>query len=128
MSLMIDRPQRLTGFIVRLFERDARQQVLWFSGPPLAPGTIHVPSQTAHSLEYLAYLTKRKRGQTRDDPSKPSESGRRKGARYDVAASRDETALGSVGEAKTDFRQSWWAQGMSVEQVARGLRAVIGGV
>jgi hypothetical protein len=47
----------------RLFERDVHGQVLWFSGPPLAPGTTVITPQAAHSLEYLDYLTKRKRGE-----------------------------------------------------------------
>ena len=109
--------------IVRLFERDARQQVLWFSGPPLAPGTVHVPIQPSHSIEYLEYLTKRKRDMIESEQPKP-----KRGSRSTVAPAvvRRIATLDSEETGDVDMSAVWWAQGMSAEQVADILRAIIG--
>jgi chromatin structure-remodeling complex subunit RSC1/2 len=94
--------------IVRLFERDARHQVLWFSGPPLAPGTIPVPERPAHSLEYLKYVAKRKRNE-------PTEKKvfKREGP--------------GVVEPEWPKAEMWWAEGMTEEQVNDALKATMGG-
>nr|XP_031862624.1 uncharacterized protein CI109_002122 [Kwoniella shandongensis]KAA5529696.1 hypothetical protein CI109_002122 [Kwoniella shandongensis] len=98
----------------RLFERDSRGQVLWFSGPPLAPGTIPIPQQQAHSVEYLTYLTKRKRG----DLSPPT-----------VRAKRVLPQNGSVKEeGEEDLSQLWWAQGQNADQIATSLQAMMDSV
>jgi chromatin structure-remodeling complex subunit RSC1/2 len=99
----------------RLFERDARNQVLWFSGPPLLPGQIKLPTQPTHSLEYLEYLTKRKNGTSteRDGP---------KGKRFRIE--REPITEGK--EEKEDTEDDlWWAQGMSSEQIEKSLMAVV---
>lgn len=44
-----------------MLERDyVDNQVLWFSAPPAAPGSLHIPDHPTHSLEYLSFLAKRK--------------------------------------------------------------------
>jgi chromatin structure-remodeling complex subunit RSC1/2 len=102
----------------RLFERDARNQVLWFSGPPLLPGQIKIPTQPTHSLEYLEYLTKRKNGTS-------TESDGPKGKRFrierePVTEEKDEK------EEKEDTEDDlWWAQGLSSEQIEKSLMAVV---
>lgn len=54
-----------------MLERDSvNDQVLWFSAPPAPPGSIYIPEQPTHSLEYLSYLSKRKLGQDDVEPSK----------------------------------------------------------
>lgn len=108
--------------LARLFERDARQQVLWFSGPPLAPGTVHVPVQPSHSIEYLEYLAKRKRGVVDSE-----EAGRRKGARYALSPAGEGRQKEQDAEQDGDenLGKTWWAQGMNADQIAAGLRAVI---
>lgn len=89
---------------VRLFERDARHQVLWFSGPPLAPGTIPVPERPTHSLEYLQYIAKRKRNE-------PTEKKAFKRKTEDVA--------------EWPKAEMWWAEGMTEEQINEALKATI---
>jgi chromatin structure-remodeling complex subunit RSC1/2 len=97
---------------VKLFERDDRQQVLWFSGPPLPQGAINLPDAPAHSLEYLEYLSKRKRGEEISPrPRKrlvpPSLS--------DVEVPTDEEPV----------HEMWWAEGQTAEQIAASLRAMV---
>ncbi|WVF67895.1 hypothetical protein IAT40_002656 [Kwoniella sp. CBS 6097] len=93
----------------RLFDRDARGNVLWFSGPPLPTGSIPIPSQQAHSLEYLAYLTKRKRGE-------------------EYVPLKRVRPRASVGNAKHGIDTEptpWWAEGQSQEEVEASLIAAI---
>ena len=108
--------------LARLFERDDRQQVLWFSGPPLAPGAVKIPLQATHSLEYLAYLTKRKRNLPDD-----GRFGSKRGARYDIGLGKG-TKQPLDTEGNQEVQDSWWTQGMSSDQLAAGLRAVIDSV
>jgi chromatin structure-remodeling complex subunit RSC1/2 len=121
----------------RLFEQDARHQVLWFSGPPIAPGALKIPAPPNHSLEYLAFLSKRKNGASVKD-ARPAKRFCRKVEDADAEADaegEEEDAEGSEddedGEAKDDdlkgdLSRHWWAQGQSEEQVLHGLRSVIG--
>ncbi|WWC72663.1 uncharacterized protein I206_106627 [Kwoniella pini CBS 10737] len=97
----------------RLFERDARGNVLWFSGPPLAPGTIPIPTQQPHSLEYLAYITKRKAGEL---------GAAQKRARRSKASEMHHVDKG-LDEGQTD--NMWWAEGQSSDQVSASLKALI---
>jgi chromatin structure-remodeling complex subunit RSC1/2 len=99
----------------RLFERDARNQVLWFSGPPLLPGQIKIPTQPIHSLEYLEYLTKRKAGTSteRDGP---------RGKRFRIER---EPVTEEKNENEDTEDDLWWAQGMSSEQIEKSLMAVV---
>ncbi|WRT70789.1 uncharacterized protein IL334_007788 [Kwoniella shivajii] len=106
--------EALPSDTTRLFERDARGHVLWFSGPPLAPGTIPVPQQQAHSLEYLTYIIKRKRGE---------EAIPQKRIRRDVEESPENDADGPLYDK--DPNDFWWAEGQSQEQIADSLKAMI---
>ena len=108
-----------TACLARLFERDANQQVLWFSGPSLAPGTVQIPAQPVHSLEYLEYLAKRKRGMTES-----VDMGRARGARH-IGPSPGKDRRSNTKQEKGDISQEWWAQGMTTDQLVAGLRAVI---
>lgn len=106
----------------KLFEQDSRHQVLWFSGPPLAPGAVYIPSPPSHSLEYLSYLAKRKRG--------VSKSEARAGKRFCEVVKREEGEEDAVGEMEgedeeDDLSKAWWAQGLSKEQVLDSLKAVV---
>lgn len=113
----------------RLFEQDARHQVLWFSGPPVAQGAVAFPSQPGHSLEYLTWLSKRKRGE-----SVELSNGKRFCRTVEPDASGGQDAEGEVDadgesedtEEKEDLSLLWWAKGQSEEQVLGSLRAVIG--
>lgn len=103
-----------------MFERDSRNQVLWFSGPPLVPGQVKVPTQPTHSLEYLEYLTKRKHGKE----ATGSEDGPR-GKRYRTDR---EPATPVVSGDNVDVESEdsmWWAQGMSGDQIAATLLSVL---
>jgi chromatin structure-remodeling complex subunit RSC1/2 len=101
----------LTGTMTaRLFERDNRGQVLWFSGAPLPLDTIKVPEQSVHSLEYLEYLTKRKRG--------VGDESRKKG-RYTL---NGEAEQAQGGDVRLD---AWWNEGLSNSQVLSSLEAVV---
>lgn len=108
--------------IARLFERDARQQVLWFSGPPLAPGTVHVPTRPAHSIKYLGYLIKRKRSFAADE-----DTARKKGARYAVPRDpENRRPMRQIAENEDREPTSmWWALGMSADQVVANLEQLI---
>jgi chromatin structure-remodeling complex subunit RSC1/2 len=108
----------------RLFERDARNQVLWFSGPPLIPGQVKIPAQPTHSLEYLEYLTKRKNGPI---PEIEEEGDGPRGKRFRVERESIERTEEDedLGQESKDEDGLWWAQGMSDEQIARALLAVI---
>ncbi|WWD20801.1 hypothetical protein CI109_105278 [Kwoniella shandongensis] len=82
--------------------------------PDTAPGTIPIPQQQAHSVEYLTYLTKRKRG----DLSPPT-----------VRAKRVLPQNGSVKEeGEEDLSQLWWAQGQNADQIATSLQAMMDSV
>jgi chromatin structure-remodeling complex subunit RSC1/2 len=106
--------------LAALFERDARGQVLWFSGPPLPQGTIPTPKRPAHSLEYLAYLSKRKMGEDTDVRS--AKRLVRRGATGEVEVNSEPEWEESED---VDLGQVWWAEGQSAEQIAAGLKAVI---
>ncbi|WVQ95459.1 hypothetical protein IAU59_002556 [Kwoniella sp. CBS 9459] len=97
----------------RMFERDARGNVLWFSGPPLPTGSIPIPTQQPHSLEYLAYLTKRKRGEEYVPLKR-----RRPRA---ISDAEEDGGLSNDPQPTTP----WWAEGLSQEEVEASLRAVI---
>ncbi|WWC65270.1 uncharacterized protein I303_107887 [Kwoniella dejecticola CBS 10117] len=97
----------------RLFERDARGNVLWFSGPPLAPGTISIPTQQPHSLEYLAYVTKRKAGQDVTP---------QKRARRSKAQEESQDDLAAIG---LQAENMWWAEGQSADLIEASLRSLI---
>ena len=107
-----------TDDIARLFERDARNQVLWFSGPPLLPGQIKIPAQPTHSLEYLEYLTKRKNG-----PLSEKEGDGSRGKRFRIE--REPVERTETEEEKKDDDGLWWAQGMSSEQIEKALMAIV---
>jgi chromatin structure-remodeling complex subunit RSC1/2 len=92
-----------------LFERDSRGQVLWFSGPPLAPGTIHIPEQPRHSLEYLDYLAKRRKGLDTTPIRLP----------------RIEQELVVERLADEQIAESWWVKGMTSQDLEKALRATI---
>jgi len=126
----------------RLFEQDARHQVLWFSGPPLAPGALKIPMAPNHSIEYLSFLSKRKNGTSVKDA--------RPGKRFrTVVKDEDEDAdMDAEGEEEDaegedddddgkdkdkeqddldgDLSRHWWAQGKSEEQVLADLAAIAG--
>jgi chromatin structure-remodeling complex subunit RSC1/2 len=114
------RSQSRTDRAARLFERDARNQVLWFSGPPLLPGQIKIPTQPTHSLEYLEYLTKRKNGTSTQGDGPRGKRFRIEREPIDQTV-EVETEAGS--EAKDD--DMWWAQGMSGEQIEKSLMAIV---
>ncbi|KIR97188.1 chromatin structure-remodeling complex subunit RSC1/2 [Cryptococcus deuterogattii 2001/935-1] len=97
----------------RLFPTDARGQVLWFSGPPLAPGAIQIPQQPVHSVEYLQYLTKRMRGE---------EWTPKKTKRRSVAGLFGTQNAESTDE---DISNLWWAEGKSNEEVFNSLKDII---
>ncbi|KAL1412641.1 hypothetical protein Q8F55_000388 [Vanrija albida] len=108
----------------RLFEQDARNAVLWFSGTPLPQGAIEVPAAAPHSLEYLSFLAKRKRGVSSAD-ARPNK-------RFNTEAGLlepDADAEGSEAEADEDgdLTRFWWAKGQTPEQVLAGLREVAQG-
>ena len=100
----------------RLFERDSRNQVLWFSGPPLLPGQIKIPTQPTHSLEYLEYLTKRKNGTSteRDGP---------RGKKFRI--DREPLQQEAQEEEETEEDDLWWAQGLTSEQIEKSLMSVV---
>jgi chromatin structure-remodeling complex subunit RSC1/2 len=106
---------------VRLFERDSRGQVLWFSGPPLPLGTIPIPKQPAHSLEYLEYMTKRKRG------IQPEDENRNRGVRYTLQSGNELNGLEEAGQEDKEL-SSWWTKGMDQYQIHASLKAVIDAV
>ncbi|WVN89074.1 uncharacterized protein L203_104290 [Cryptococcus depauperatus CBS 7841] len=96
----------------RLFPRDARGQVLWFSGPPLAPGSVSVPQPLFHSLEYLDCQCKRKMGEEWTHRKKKS--------------TQRDTFLPDEADDQDDA--TWWAEGQSKEELLESLKAVIDGV
>ncbi|WVO24563.1 uncharacterized protein IAS62_005931 [Cryptococcus decagattii] len=105
--------EMLPAETARLFPTDARGQVLWFSGPPLAPGAIQIPQQPVHSVEYLQYLTKRKRGE---------EWTPKKTKRRSVAG-----LIGTQNAESTDedISDLWWAEGKSCEEVFDSLKDIV---
>lgn len=103
----------------RLFEQDARHQVLWFSGPPLPPGAVRVPVPPNHSMEYLVYLSKRKQGQDLDSA--------RPGKRFRTDPPPDSPHANGTGVLDGDLSKLWWAQGQSEDEVLEGLTAVAEG-
>lgn len=105
--------ETLPAETARLFPTDARGQVLWFSGPPLAPGAIQIPQQPVHSVEYLQYLTKRKRGE---------EWTPKKTKRRSVAGLFGTQNAESTDE---DISNLWWAEGKSSEEVIDSLKDII---
>ena len=124
-------------YAVRLFERDARGNVLWFSAPPLAPGSIKIPEQPSHSLEYLLYLTKRKQGDTSkaEPPAKRLVVESQDSAQF---SNGNETQVNGhttpsesanstkEGDAELDnLLDGWWAQQMSPEEVLASVKAVL---
>jgi chromatin structure-remodeling complex subunit RSC1/2 len=105
----------------RLFERDNRGQVLWFSGPPIPPGTIKIPEQPVHSLEYLEYITKRKLGKM--DGTGPTT--RKRYATYTVTdMGQDGTTQGDVAVDKVNLKD-WWNEGMNQDQILDSLELVV---
>lgn len=107
----------------RLFERDSRNQVLWFSGSPLVPGQIKVPTQPTHSVEYLEYLIKKRNGD-----ATVSAEGEPRGKRYRTtrgAAQTEPEATGGEEEVKIEDGADWWAQGKSEDEILEALQAVI---
>ncbi|WVW80738.1 hypothetical protein I302_102724 [Kwoniella bestiolae CBS 10118] len=100
----------------RLFERDARGHVLWFSGPPLAPGTIPIPAQQPHSLEYLEYITKRKNGE---------DAAPQKRVRQTKAGVTDAKIDVNGDGIEREAKGLWWAEGQTQDQLEATLRAVI---
>lgn len=109
----------------RLFEQDARHQVLWFSGPPLPQGAVQLPAPPNHSLEYLAFLSRRKRGASKA-ASRPIGSKRfRADGGTEDADKMDEDAEGE--DEDEDLADEWWTQGQSAEQVMASLKAVVNG-
>ena len=121
--------------IVRLFERDVRGNVLWFSAPPLPPGAIKIPEPPGHSLEYLTYLAKRKLG----DMTKPDRPGKRLVAELPVTAKSNVVAVnggdkdsekGSEDspmflDVEGDLGGEWWARDMSSDEIFAGLKAIV---
>nr|KIR45973.1 chromatin structure-remodeling complex subunit RSC1/2 [Cryptococcus bacillisporus CA1280] len=105
--------EMLPAETARLFPTDARGQVLWFSGPPLAPGAIQIPQQPVHSVEYLQYLTKRKRGE---------EWTPKKTKRRSVAGLFGTQNAESTDE---DISNLWWAEGKSCEEVFDSLKDIV---
>lgn len=103
----------------RLFEQDARHQVLWFSGPPLPPGAVRVPVPPNHSMEYLVYLSKRKQGQSAEKA--------RPGKRFKTDLPLDPARANGNGVLDGDLSKLWWAQGQSEEEVLDSLKAVAEG-
>ena len=55
---LIPRFVNIALILARLFERDPREQVLWFSGPPILTG---VETRPTHSIEYLEAIAKKRR-------------------------------------------------------------------
>ncbi|BEI81186.1 hypothetical protein CcaverHIS002_0203460 [Cutaneotrichosporon cavernicola] len=107
----------------KLFEQDARHQVLWFSGPPLAQGAVQIPSPPNHSLEYLSFLTRRKRGASKAT-SRPTNA-----KRFKADGGREKTESADVDgeEEDADLLAEWWTQGMTREEVLASLKAVVNG-
>lgn len=118
---MVCGSRKWTDKLARLFERDARNQVLWFSGPPLLPGQIKIPNQPTHSLEYLEYLTKRKNGTS-------AQGAGPRGKRFRIEREPVEQDVEVETEAEAvakDDDDMWWAQGMSGEQIEKSLMAIV---
>lgn len=111
----------------KLFEQDARHQVLWFSGPPLPQGAVQLPSPPHHSLEYLTFLSRRKRGASAA-AARPVGSKRYKadGGREGEGEDGD-VKMEENGEEDEDLSKEWWTQGQSEEQVLESLKAVVDG-
>jgi len=105
----------------RLFERDAQGQVLWFSGPPLPPGAIRVPEQPSHSLEYLAWLVKKRAGaavETSEGEKRPTSK------RFKVRDTAE--AVEALDGVDMDDRSTlWWARGLDADQIVASLKAVV---
>lgn len=99
----------------RLFDRDIQQRVLWFSGPPLPPGAVSVPRGPNHSLEYLAYRAKKRKGDVAQRPA----SSKRYSVKRDGATDQDEV----VKEPELDT--PWWANGHTAQHIAGALQATI---
>ncbi|ORX40945.1 hypothetical protein BD324DRAFT_612629 [Kockovaella imperatae] len=114
--------EQLPSETVRLFERDARGNILWFSAPPLLPGAIKIPQQPDHSIEYLLHLTKRKKG----DMTKPEPPSRRLVA--DDSDPTDEgrdNIAGEVEDSVAGDNTAWWAKDMTPDQIVASLAAVV---
>lgn len=111
-----------------LFEQDGRHQVLWYSGPPLPQGAVQLPMPPNHSLEYLAFLSRRKRGASKA-ASRPIGSKRLRAdggtEQGDSDVEMEEDAEGE--EEDEDLSAEWWTQGMSADQVLDSLKAVVNG-
>lgn len=115
----------LTRCPARLFERDQQRQVLWFSGPPLPVGAVKVPEQPTHSLEYLTYLAKRKRGEQAKDA-------RQKLPRRTSPAPRSQESSDAVElnledlkseDGQSPIAEEWWAEGLTQSQIVASLKA-----
>jgi chromatin structure-remodeling complex subunit RSC1/2 len=107
----------------KLFEQDARHQVLWFSGPPLPQGAVQIPAPPNHSLEYLAFLSKRKRGESKAAARPPNA----KRFKADGGTEKSEDGDAEGEEEEEDLSAEWWTQGMTPEQVLASLKAVVNG-
>lgn len=79
----------------------------------MAPGAIQIPQQPVHSVEYLQYLTKRKRGE---------EWTPKKTKRRSVAGLFGTQNAESTDE---DISNLWWAEGKSSEEVIDSLKDII---
>ncbi|ODO05892.1 hypothetical protein I350_04953 [Cryptococcus amylolentus CBS 6273] len=97
--------------VAKLFPQDVRGNVLWFSGAPIAPGAISIPKQPAHSLAYLEYLTKRRRGEDWVPPKK----------------SRKVEENGVFPNGQDAGGDGWWAEGKSGEEVRAELESIVRG-
>lgn len=107
----------------KLFEQDARHQVLWFSGPPLPQGAVQIPAPPNHSLEYLAFLSRRKRGVSKAAARPPNA----KRFKSDGGTETTEDSDAEGEEEEQDLSAEWWTQGMTPEQVLASLKAVVNG-
>lgn len=108
--------------LARLFERDSRNQVLWFSGSPLVPGQIKVPTQPTHSVEYLEYLIKKRNGEA-TGPAGGEPRGKRYRTTRAPAATDIEAKAGE--QVEVEDGADWWAEGKSEDEILEALKAVI---
>ncbi|CAK9780095.1 hypothetical protein CC85DRAFT_257159 [Cutaneotrichosporon oleaginosum] len=107
----------------KLFEQDARHQVLWFSGPPLPQGAVQIPSPPSHSLEYLAFLSKRRRGESKA-AARPAN-----GKRFKTDGGTEQVEEGDAEgeEEELDLTSEWWTLGLTPDQVFASLKTVMNG-